>query len=48
MVANGTHASEGLEHSKVMSRVFPEARASLKEADPELYGIIQDEKKRQW
>lgn len=28
--------------------VFPEALASLKQADPEIYSIIQDEKARQW
>lgn len=31
-----------------MAQVFPEALRSLKEADPEIYGIIQDEKARQW
>lgn len=31
-----------------MSDVFPEAHAPLAEADPELYGIIKDEEKRQW
>ncbi|KAG1673705.1 hypothetical protein FOA52_010574 [Chlamydomonas sp. UWO 241] len=32
----------------VMSAVFPEALHSLADADPEVYGIIQDEKARQW
>ena len=31
-----------------MEAVFPEALKSLQEADPEVYGIIEDEKKRQW
>ena len=31
-----------------MEAIFPEALASLQAADPEVYGIIQDEKKRQW
>ena len=31
-----------------MQGVFPEALQSLREADPEVHGIIQDEKKRQW
>ncbi|GBF90374.1 serine hydroxymethyltransferase [Raphidocelis subcapitata] len=31
-----------------MDRVFPEAKASLKQADPELYGILKDERRRQW
>jgi hypothetical protein len=31
-----------------MNDVFPEAHAPLAEADPELYGIIKDEEKRQW
>jgi hypothetical protein len=50
MVANGTHDAAGptAAHKTVLARVFPEARSSLKEADPEVYGIIQDEKKRQW
>lgn len=36
----------GVHHTN--SNVFPEALKSLKEADPEIYGIIQDEKARQW
>ena len=31
-----------------METIFPEALKSLQEADPEVYGIIEDEKKRQW
>jgi len=31
-----------------MQSVFPEALQSLREADPEVFGIIEDEKKRQW
>ena len=31
-----------------MQGIFPEALQSLQEADPEVHGIIQDEKKRQW
>lgn len=31
-----------------MQSVFPEALTHLQAADPEVYGIIQDEKKRQW
>jgi hypothetical protein len=42
VTANG-HAS-----GSVMEAVFPEALKSLKEADPEVYGIIEDEKARQW
>jgi len=38
--ANGNCSSLG--------HVFPEALSSLKEADPEMYSIIQDEKARQW
>ena len=41
MVSNGS--TKG-----AMARVFPEALSSLKQADPELYSIIQDEKRRQW
>lgn len=31
-----------------MEAVFPEALKSLKEADPELHSIVEDEKRRQW
>ncbi len=31
-----------------MQGVFPEALSSLKNADPELFSIIEDEKERQW
>lgn len=31
-----------------MDAVFPSALRSLKEDDPEVYSIIQDEKIRQW
>ncbi|KAF8056339.1 SHM4 [Scenedesmus sp. PABB004] len=31
-----------------LPRVFPEALLSLEEADPEVAGIIEDEKRRQW
>jgi glycine hydroxymethyltransferase len=31
-----------------MDAVFPEALKSLREADPEIYSIIEDEKERQW
>eukprot|EP00879_Flechtneria_rotunda_P012138 GHRR01012677.1.p1 GENE.GHRR01012677.1~~GHRR01012677.1.p1 ORF type:complete len:468 (+),score=154.35 GHRR01012677.1:121-1524(+) len=34
--------------SAALQEVFPEALSSLQEADPEIYGIIQDEKRRQW
>lgn len=40
MAANG--------HLSSMNLVFPEAHMPLKEADPELYNIIEDEKRRQW
>lgn len=39
--ANGFHRDDR------MSGIFPEALKSLKEADPEVYGIIEDEKVRQ-
>lgn len=41
-IANG-HAS-----GSAMDAIFPEALKTLKEADPEVYGIIEDEKARQW
>jgi hypothetical protein len=31
-----------------MQAVFPDGLSSLAEADPEVYGIIEDEKRRQW
>ena len=31
-----------------MENVFPESHLSLAEADPEIYSIIEDEKRRQW
>lgn len=31
-----------------MDAIFPEALLSLREADPELADIIEDEKLRQW
>lgn len=34
--------------SHTMEAVFPEALKTLREADPEVFGIIEDEKKRQW
>ncbi|WIA14942.1 hypothetical protein OEZ85_001653 [Tetradesmus obliquus] len=40
MAANGVH--------KTNAHVFPESLKSLKEADPEMYSIVQDEKARQW
>jgi len=35
-------------HHSPMERVFPEAKLSLDQADPELAAIIKDEKVRQW
>jgi hypothetical protein len=31
-----------------MQAVFPEARLSLKDADPEVHGLLRSEMKRQW
>ena len=31
-----------------MQGVFPEALTRLRDADPELFSIIEDEKERQW
>ncbi len=31
-----------------MKPIFPESLTQLQEADPEVYGIIEDEKDRQW
>lgn len=40
MAANG--------HLNAMDAIFPEAHLGVQEADPEVYAIIQDEKRRQW
>lgn len=37
-----------VKQSRAMDGVFPEALQSLREADPEVFSIIEDEKKRQW
>lgn len=44
--ANGHAAS--ISTAADMVRVFPEALQSLQHADPEMYGIIEEEKVRQW
>ena len=31
-----------------MDSVFPEARKTLLEADPEVAGLVEEEKRRQW
>lgn len=48
MVSNGVAVNGGPAHKDAMTRVFPEALKSLKDADPELAAILKDEKKRQW
>lgn len=42
---NGSANGHG---AAVMEAVFPEAHLSLQECDAEVYGIIEDEKRRQW
>lgn len=32
----------------VMDRYFPDALKTLSEADPEIYGLVKAEEKRQW
>lgn len=32
----------------IMDAMFPEARKTLEQADPEVYQLVQQEKKRQW
>lgn len=48
MATNGHALHETHEHQAKMNRVFPEARSKLADADPELFAIMQDEKRRQW
>jgi hypothetical protein len=31
-----------------MDAIFPEARLSLKDADPEIHGLLRSEMNRQW
>jgi hypothetical protein len=45
-VANGGAAASA--DKAALKAVFPEALTTLAEADPEVYGIIEDEKQRQW
>eukprot|EP00887_Chlorella_sp_A99_P003909 scaffold11.g3909.t1 len=35
-------------HASAMEAVFPECLSTLADADPEVFGIIEDEKRRQW
>ena len=45
----GTHANgNGAGDKAKLQAVFPEALTPLAQADPEVFGIIQDEKQRQW
>ncbi len=34
--------------AEAMNAVFPESKAALHDVDPEVAGIIDDEKTRQW
>lgn len=34
--------------TSAMEAVFPESHSTLKAADPEVFGIIEEEKERQW
>jgi hypothetical protein len=49
-----TEPQVGLLHVNVragnsrMEAVFPESRKTLQEADPEVFDLVQAEKKRQW
>ena len=36
------------EATQALKGVFPESHLSLKEADPEAFSIIEEEKERQW
>lgn len=47
MVQNGVHEN-GVAKAGAMQAVYPEALKTLKEVDPDVYGIIEDEKRRQW
>lgn len=42
--ANGN----GVAHDSSMAAIFPEALQPLAEADPEVFGLVQAEKQRQW
>lgn len=47
MTTTAEPKANGVHHDDKISQIFPEALKSLKEADPEMYAIIQDEKVRQ-
>jgi glycine hydroxymethyltransferase len=47
-MVNGTMNGAANGHEDPMASIFPEAHMPLATADPELYGIIEDEKRRQW
>jgi len=44
MHANGN----GVHHGEIQIPAFPEAHMSLREADEEMFGLIELEKVRQW
>lgn len=48
LVVNMTVNGHANGHLSDMERVFPESHLPLAQADPEIYSIIEDEKRRQW
>lgn len=42
---NGCHAKAD---ASKLTDIFPEAHQTLADADPEIYGIVEQEKVRQW
>jgi hypothetical protein len=48
MAPENGHACNGTGKSNKMEAIFPEALLSLREVDPEVADIVEDEKRRQW
>jgi hypothetical protein len=44
----GNGLVNGTSRKYEMEKVFPEALLSLREVDPEVADIVEDEKRRQW
>lgn len=47
-MTNATDAAATMSSAERFAQVFPDALKSLKEADPEVATLVEEEKKRQW
>ena len=48
VMTNATDAAATMSSAERFAQVFPDALKSLKEADPEVATLVEEEKKRQW